>query len=96
MSISIKIILNKLSSCILHSYKIGLICLSYGAVIVTRTAWAVFKYCGTETVPLKMEKKYEKMDLQFISKETNKMRDKNGGVGGMVGGCGGGLGVGWV
>ncbi len=25
--------------------------------IVTRTAWAVFKYCGTKTVPLRMKKK---------------------------------------
>jgi hypothetical protein len=24
---------------------------------VTRTAWAVFKYCGTKTVPLRMKKK---------------------------------------
>jgi hypothetical protein len=24
--------------------------------IVTRTAWAVFKYCGTKTVPLRMKK----------------------------------------
>jgi hypothetical protein len=31
------------------------------------------------------------MDLKFISKETNKMRDKNGGVGGLGGG---GVGVG--
>ena len=23
----------------------------------TRTAWAVFKYCGTKTVPLRMKKK---------------------------------------
>ena len=23
----------------------------------TRTAWAVFKYCGTKTVTLRMEKK---------------------------------------
>ncbi len=24
---------------------------------ITRTAWAVFNYCGTKTVPLRMEKK---------------------------------------
>ena len=23
---------------------------------ITRTAWAVFKYCGTKTVPLRMKK----------------------------------------
>jgi hypothetical protein len=40
----------------------------------TRTAWAVFKYCGTKTVTLRMEKKYEKIDLKFISKETNYYR----------------------
>ena len=28
--------------------------------LITRTAWAVFKYCGTKTVPLK---KYEKIDF---------------------------------
>jgi hypothetical protein len=43
----------------------------------TRTAWAVFKYCGTKTVPLGMKKKYEKIDLKFISKERNKIRGKN-------------------
>jgi hypothetical protein len=43
----------------------------------TRTAWAVFKYCGTKTVTLRMRKKYEKIDLKFISKETNKIRGKN-------------------
>ena len=44
---------------------------------ITRTAWAVFKYCGTKTVTLGMRKKYEKIDLKFISKETNKIRGKN-------------------
>jgi hypothetical protein len=24
---------------------------------LTRTAWAVFKYCGTKTLPLRMKKK---------------------------------------
>ena len=43
----------------------------------TRTAWAVFKYCGTKTVTLRMKKKYEKIDLKFISKETNKIRGQN-------------------
>ncbi len=43
----------------------------------TRTAWAVFKYCGTKTVTLGMRKKYVKIDLKFISKETNKIRGKN-------------------
>ena len=43
---------------------------------ITRTAWAVFKYCGTKNVPLRMKKKYEKIDLKFISKETNKIRGK--------------------
>jgi hypothetical protein len=43
----------------------------------TKTAWAVFKYCGTKTVTLRMRKKYEKIDLKFISKETNKIRGKN-------------------
>jgi hypothetical protein len=47
------------------------------ATKATRTAWAVFKYCGTKTVPLRMKKKYEKIDLKFISKETNKIRGKN-------------------
>jgi hypothetical protein len=28
----------------------------------TRTAWAVFKYCGTKTVTLRMRKKYENID----------------------------------
>ena len=37
----------------------------------TRTAWAVFKYCGTKTVTLGMRKKYGNIDLKFISKETN-------------------------
>ncbi len=46
-------------------------------IIKTRTAWAVFKYCGTITVTLRMTKKYEKIDLKFISKETNKIRGKN-------------------
>ena len=42
----------------------------------TRTAWAVFKYCGTKTVPLKNEKNNdEKIDWKFKSKETNKVRD---------------------
>ncbi len=27
------------------------------AATLTRTAWAVFKYCGTKTVPLRMKKK---------------------------------------
>jgi hypothetical protein len=45
---------------------------------LTRTAWAVFKYCGTKTVTLRMKKKkYEKIDLKFISKETNKIRGQN-------------------
>jgi hypothetical protein len=44
---------------------------------VTRTAWAVFKYCGTKTVTLKMKKKYEKIDLKLITKETNKIRGNN-------------------
>jgi hypothetical protein len=25
-------------------------------IVKTRTAWAVFKYCGTKTVPLRMKK----------------------------------------
>jgi|LakMenE01Jun11ns_1017448.scaffolds.fasta_scaffold6293621_1 hypothetical protein len=25
-------------------------------IVRTRTAWAVFKYCGTKTVPLRMKK----------------------------------------
>jgi hypothetical protein len=45
--------------------------------ILTRTAWAVFKYCGTKTVTLGMRKKYGNIDLKFISKETNKIRGKN-------------------
>jgi hypothetical protein len=45
--------------------------------LLTRTAWAVFKYCGTKTVTLRMKKKYEKIDLKFISKETNKIRGQN-------------------
>ncbi len=37
----------------------------------TRTAWAVFKYCGTKTVPLRM-KNDEKIDLKFYQKkQTN-------------------------
>ena len=28
---------------------------------VTRTAWAVFKYCGTKTVTLRMKKKNMKL-----------------------------------
>jgi len=44
---------------------------------LTRTAWAVFKYCGTKTVTLGMRKFFEKIDLKFISKETNKIRGKN-------------------
>jgi hypothetical protein len=28
---------------------------------ITRTAWAVFKYCGTKTVPLRMKKKRKKL-----------------------------------
>jgi hypothetical protein len=28
----------------------------------TRTAWAVFKYCGTKTVPLRMKTNYENID----------------------------------
>ncbi len=44
--------------------------------MITRTAWAVFKYCGTKTVPLRMKKKYGDIDLKFISKE-NKIRGKN-------------------
>jgi hypothetical protein len=31
--------------------------------IKTRTAWAVFKYCGTKTVTIRMKKKYEKINL---------------------------------
>ncbi len=38
----------------------------------TRTAWAVFKYCGTIRVTLRMKTKYEKIDLKFISKEQTK------------------------
>jgi hypothetical protein len=30
----------------------------------TRTAWAVFKYCGTKTVTLRMKKKYEKIETK--------------------------------
>jgi hypothetical protein len=26
-------------------------------ITITRTAWAVFKYCGTKNVPLRMKKK---------------------------------------
>jgi hypothetical protein len=44
---------------------------------VTRTAWAVFKYCGTKTVTLRMKQIYKNIDLKFISKETNKIRGKN-------------------
>ena len=46
------------------------------SLTITRTAWAVFKYCGTKTVPLRMKKKYGEIDLKFISKE-NKIRGKN-------------------
>jgi len=44
---------------------------------MTRTAWAVFKYCGTITVTLRMKKKYiRRLILKLISKE-NKIRGKN-------------------
>jgi hypothetical protein len=29
--------------------------------IITRTAWAVFKYCGTKTVPPRMKKNMKRM-----------------------------------
>jgi hypothetical protein len=48
----------------------------YVKLAPTRTAWAVFKYCGTKTVTLR-KKKNEKIDLKFISKETNKIRGNN-------------------
>jgi hypothetical protein len=51
--------------------------LIYWCQQITRTAWAVFKYCGTKTVTLRMKKKYEKIDLKLISKETNKIRGQN-------------------
>ncbi len=44
---------------------------------ITRTAWAVFKYCGTKTVTLRMRIKYKKIDLKFISEETNKIKGNN-------------------
>jgi hypothetical protein len=43
---------------------------------VTIKQFSVFKYCGTKTVQLRMKNKYEKIDLKFISKETNKIRGK--------------------
>ncbi len=43
---------------------------------ITRTAWAVFKYCGTKTVPLRRKKNDEKIDLKFKLKETTKIRGK--------------------
>ena len=36
---------------------------------IRRTAWAVFKYCGTKTVPLK---KYEKIDFNLYQKKQTK------------------------
>jgi hypothetical protein len=39
---------------------------------ITRTAWAVFKYCGTKTVPLKIKKKC-KIDLTIISKKKEEI-----------------------
>ncbi len=38
----------------------------------TRTAWAVFKYCGTKTVPLRMKKKLWKYWLKIYMKKTIK------------------------
>ncbi len=38
----------------------------------TRTAWAVFKYCGTKTVPLRMKKKLWKYWLKIYIKITIK------------------------
>jgi hypothetical protein len=40
---------------------------------ITRTAWAVFKYCGTKTVPLKIKKKC-KIDLTIISKKRGNLK----------------------
>ncbi len=40
--------------------------------MLTRTAWAVFKYCGTRTVHYEWRKKDGKIDLKFKSKKQTK------------------------
>jgi hypothetical protein len=38
---------------------------------MTRTAWAVFKYCGTITVTLRMKKKYiKRLDFKINIKRN--------------------------
>jgi hypothetical protein len=39
--------------------------------IITRTAWAVFKYCGTKTVPLR-RKKIMKILIKNLYQKNNK------------------------
>ncbi len=45
--------------------------------ITTRTAWAVFKYCGTKTVPLRMKKKIMKIMIKNLYQKNNQKRGKN-------------------
>ena len=44
---------------------------------ITRTAWAVFKYCGTKTVPLRMKKKIMKILIKNLYQKNNQKRGKN-------------------
>ncbi len=43
----------------------------------TRTAWAVFKYCGTKTEPLRMQKKIMKILIKKLYQKNNQKRGKN-------------------
>ena len=49
----------------------------YEVYYLTRTAWAVFKYCGTKTVPLRMKKKIMKILIKNSYQNNNQKRGKN-------------------
>ncbi len=46
-------------------------CVNFTIYVVTRTAWAVFKYCGTKTVPLRMKKKIMKILIKNLYQKNN-------------------------
>jgi hypothetical protein len=51
---------------------IQLLILGGGVKLISRTAWAVFKYCGTKTVPLRMKKDMKRLSLNlYQKKQTN-------------------------
>jgi hypothetical protein len=45
---------------------------AFSTAPLTRTAWAVFKYCGTKTVTLRIKKNMKRLSYNLYQKKQTK------------------------